>query len=204
MIKIKEFYHYAKGFVVDVLVWLFVGWSCLVCYWLWYPYNPLTVTHPIQIMNKDKTVAPGEYLIYKIEYEKHMNVNGVLTRQLVNTYKIAYSDVIITAPIGKDVDQISLLIPRSAQPGEHYLWWNASYKCNPLRWVTVTCESEPFMVIGKADDQGPPGPPGPMGPMGPQGKSIKGESGNKGEIGMQGPQGKEGKQGNNFWGGNSK
>jgi hypothetical protein len=180
--------------------WLFTVtmliYAGVACYWLWYPYDVIQIEQPIKIMNPDKTVHAGEMLTYRFAYNKRMNVSGTLTRKLVNTYKLEYADVTVTAPIGKDTDQMSLLIPSFAHSGEHYIWWSASYKVNPLRTVVVTAESEHFMVIGEEGVAGLPGPPGPQGETGHIGKSgPQGPPGNIGETG------KAGEKGSGFWGG---
>jgi hypothetical protein len=134
------------------LVWFafmvgFIAYASVCAYWIWYPYDVITVETPIKVMNPDKKVKVGENLIYQIKYNKKIDVHGVLTRKLVNAYKLDLADSTATAPVGKDCDQISIPIPKHADCGVYYLWWSVSYKVNPLRVVTVSVESEKFEVV---------------------------------------------------------
>ena len=58
--------------------------GCLIYFvvagcWLMYPYEPLVVKRqPIEIMNPGKQVQAGSFLVYKIEWEKKMDVTGTL------------------------------------------------------------------------------------------------------------------------------
>jgi hypothetical protein len=112
-----------------------------------YPYQPIVIQQPIEIKNTNKQVKAGDLLIYKIKYEKKMNVSGKLSRKLVNSYKIDLADSIVTAPIGHDCDQVKIQIPKFADPGIYYLWWSTSYQVNPLRIITVSVESEKFEIV---------------------------------------------------------
>jgi hypothetical protein len=138
--------------VGKIVVWysfliLFVLYSVVVGIWLFFPYSPILVQTPIQIMNPGKQVRAGEILTYKIKYEKLMNVSGTLTRKLINSYKIDLSDSVASAPIGKDCDQVKVTVPRYADPGTYYLWWHVEYQVNPLRTIPVSVMSEKFEVI---------------------------------------------------------
>jgi hypothetical protein len=151
-------------------------YAVVVGYWLWWPYIPLVVENPIKVMNLNKQVMAGDDLVYKITYEKKMNVQGVLTRKLVNTYKHDLRESITTAPIGPDKDMVSVPIPKMAEPGDYTLWWSVAYKVNPLRTVTVCAESEKFQVIANPDKgRGARGYPGSTGARG-----SKGDKGDKG------------------------
>jgi hypothetical protein len=126
--------------ILTILLIVFVWWTV-------YPYNPITIESPIKIMNPGKVVRAGDLLVYKIKYEKKMNVYGMLKRKLINSYKIDLADSVATAPAGKDCDQVKISIPRFADPGVYYLWWSASYQVNPLRTIIVSVESEKFEVV---------------------------------------------------------
>ena len=142
----KSFLICIRSWVLTIIV---VSMACVTTYWLVYPYDVITVESPIKIMNTGRMVEPGGMLVYKISYNKKMNINGIVSRKIVNTFKIDYKDTLATAPIGKDSDEILLPVPMFSMPGEHYLFWSASYKVNPLRTIVVTVESERFFVIGK-------------------------------------------------------
>lgn len=129
-----------------LFVAVFVIYSVVVGWWLIYPYNPITIKS-IEIVNTGKTVKAGEYLTYKISYYKNMDIPGTLTRKLVNNYKIDMAESIVTAPIGRDCDKVTIRIPHYADVGTYYLWWSVTYQVNPIRKVTVTFASERFEVV---------------------------------------------------------
>ena len=124
--------------------------AAITSFWLWYPYEPLVINGPIEIVNPGKIVNAGENVEYKISYDKKMFLPGTLTRKLINTYKIEYPDVTTTAPIGPDTDIIALPVPVFAHSGEHYIWWSITYRVNPIRYITVQRESETSRVRLKA------------------------------------------------------
>jgi hypothetical protein len=190
-----------KTIAFDVFLAVLVAYTGVVGYWLWWPYVPLTITPltdkgAIKIMNPGKQVKAGDDLIYKISYEKKMQIHGVLTRKLVNTYKHDLRESITTAPIGKDNDVVPIPIPKMAEPGIYNLWWSVAYKVNPLRTVIVSAESEQFEVIANADvGRGARGYPGIQGVQG-----YKGEKGDRGGVslfgkGDKGPKGDKGDPG---------
>ena len=179
-----------KDMAFTVFLAIILGYSVVVGYWLWWPYVPLVVEKPIKIMNIHKQVKAGEDLVYKITYEKKMQINGILTRKLVNTYKHDLRESVTTAPIGADKDTISVPIPKMAEPGLYNLWWSVAYKVNPLRTVIVNAESEQFEVIANPDiGRGARGYPGSTGATGKTG--AKGDTGDFSLFG--GKQGRPGK-----------
>ena len=153
----------------------FIVYSCVVAWWLFYPYNPITVERPIKIINSEKTVKQGGVLVYKVKYKKHMNITGTLSRKLINSFKLDLRDAVANAAVGPDCDQVKVDIPKNADPGKYYLWWSVSYKVNPLRIVTVSVESEPFEVIAIDIPKGPKGDQGIQGRPGPAGKNFWGK-----------------------------
>ncbi|MFH0766314.1 MAG: hypothetical protein V2A61_07830, partial [Calditrichota bacterium] len=140
-------------------------------YWLWYPYDPITVEKPIKIANLNKQVIAGGRLFYEIKYKKNMDVTGTLSRKLINKWEIDLADSVVTAPPGKDGDFVPLTIPSFSEPGKYKFRWSASYKVNPVRTVTVSVESEEFEVILNPNIlvKGPKGDIGKQGPEGPKG-----------------------------------
>jgi hypothetical protein len=123
----------------------------VITYWLFYPYVPLIIEKPIKIMNPNKTVVAGEYLVYSIEYDKKLPVEGVLTRKLLNDYIIDMRSSVSNSRLGKDERLVHLQIPHYAAPGKYTLWWSVTYKMNPVRHVTVSVESEPFTIVAKGN-----------------------------------------------------
>jgi hypothetical protein len=170
---IQEIFWYL--FVIVVVV------SFSVCgWWVYYPYEPIVVKS-LKIMNPDKKVVAGKHLTYCIEYEKKMNVHGVLVRKLLNDFIIDLRASDGTAPIGKDKVKVEISIPPYAAPGKYTLWWASTYKVNPLRSVTVTAESDEFEIVENHE-------------------LLRGKTGIQGIQGKTGKDGKDGKTGENFWG----
>lgn len=121
-----------------------VTYSAVIGWWLIYPYEPIKV-HALKVLNSG--LKAGEVLQYQIDYEKKSALCGVLSRKLVNDYKIDLSDVSASSSVGKDSDIVRIKIPSFAEPGKYYLWWSVTYKVNPIRHVTVTAKSNTFEVV---------------------------------------------------------
>ena len=127
-----------------------ISWACVACFWLLCPYEPIVV-EPIKIMNKDRVVQQGGTLIYRLAYDKKINIQSTVKRQLVNTYTITYTNVPGVARPGKGVAHTSLPVPKYASPGLYVLRWSSTYQVNPLRSITVSLDSEQFQVIKHVD-----------------------------------------------------
>jgi hypothetical protein len=137
-----------KEIAFTIFIYTLIAYALLIGYWLLYPYKPIVITS-IEVMNPGKQVMAGDWLIYKIKYNKTMNVTGTLTRKLINSSKIDLSDVAATAPVSKGCDIVYVEIPKRAEAGKYYLWWNAEYKVNPIRHVTVQAKSDEFYVFDR-------------------------------------------------------
>ena len=177
---------YFKGFTY--LKWvIFLSISCLVSVSLWnqaelfyyrhWPFEPLKV-YNFRIVNPEILVRPGGQIIYEVDYEKIMPITPVIRRQIHNTFVHLYVD---TYPplkkCGRDVKQNIIPIPSNATPGEHILYWTATYFVGPERREISVTRSASFWVIEKEENGGP-----------------------KGDTGKTGPKGEKGDNGKNFWG----
>jgi hypothetical protein len=143
----KTLYRKIGENLFGVFVAIFIAYTGVFSYWLFWPFQPLVITGPIEILNKGKVVKAGDVLIYRIQYEKKINITGKLVRKLINDTKIDLRDSDANAPIGKDKDCVPIHIPQYATPGKYHLWWSVTYKVNPIREITVSKESEEFEVI---------------------------------------------------------
>ena len=135
----------ATTVILAFLVSVLVAWFCLVAWWSFYPYTPIVVECPIKVLTP--VVRAGDYLVYKIKYDKKMNITGKLSRKLVNSYKIDLTETPATSPLGPDEDSVPVQVPRFADAGEYYLWWSCEYKVNPIRTITIQAQSELFEVV---------------------------------------------------------
>jgi hypothetical protein len=133
--------------IIVLLFWCgFIIYGLVVAWWLLYPYKPIIIKS-IVIANPDKQVLAGSVLKYKITYDKRMDIQGVLTRKLINNVKIDLADMAATAPVGDDSECVYVKVPHYTDPGIYYLWWSAKYKVNPIREVVVSAKSDVFTVV---------------------------------------------------------
>jgi hypothetical protein len=121
-----------------VIYFIIVGW------WILYPYKILTIDHPIKILSSE--VKAGEMLWYQISYVKHKEMEGILTRKLLNDYVVELRSAVVNQRPGKDNPIVGVMTPIHAQPGRYTLSWSVTYKVNPIRSITVSAESEPFII----------------------------------------------------------
>jgi hypothetical protein len=119
-------------------------------FWFWclYPYNPLEMKQPLEVLNENKTVRAGEVVIYRAEYMKNTDILPKITRTLVDGIIYTLPPIIPINTRGKH-DQIiySLTIPPSIPAGTYTFDCMACYQMNPIREVCVSYSSEEFTVI---------------------------------------------------------
>jgi hypothetical protein len=163
---------------------VFITAFFVTAFWLFYPYRPIVV-HYIKVLNPGKTVMAGDFLTYEISYDKKMDVVGVLSRKIENTYVYDLRDSVASNPIGPGVDRVQIPIPEFAETSDDYhLRWVVRYPVNPLRWVTVMAIGETFSVKRDHSERGEQGPKGDDGRVGKQG--VKGDKGDKGGFSLFG------------------
>lgn len=134
------------GSLEKVVLCLFLAGYAVLSYWMFWPYKPLTFHEPIEILNEDKTVAPGGYLVYRQHFTKHIDAQALIRKQLMNHYVITMAPIIGNVPTGERDMRVKIRIPDGAEPGDYVLLWEADYKVNPIRRVTVSTQSEQFCV----------------------------------------------------------
>lgn len=175
--------HKTLTFIRVIVTSVFIVYAGVVTYWLLYPYNVIDV-HSIVIQNQDKQVQQGGTLVYRIDYTKHVDMIGVVSRKLVNDYTIIYSDIPNMSDIGPDAVNIPLPVPEYASIGKYRLQWKVRYQVNPMRSVIETVWSDEFFVTPQAHIDEMRGEPGEQGIQGERGK--KGEKGDKGDPSSKG------------------
>ncbi len=134
-------------FVRRFIFWSIIGVYALLTYWMFWPYTPIIIQEPIRILNPDKIVKQGDFLIYELDMDKRMALPAVISKQIVNDFVMTYSPIIGNLEVGKCVKLFKVPVSQAADPGEYRFKWEGSYKVNPIRWVTVVVWSEPFQVI---------------------------------------------------------
>lgn len=135
-----------KVLFVIALVTFIVVWSDII-YRRYYPFVPSVVYGDIKIINEDKKVSPGGYLIYEVDIDRKMNVPTTIRRALANGYLITFDDV--QPPentLGRQKVRAILKVPRNTACGTWRLKWSANYEVTEGRKVTVSAKSEPFEV----------------------------------------------------------
>jgi hypothetical protein len=117
-------------------------------YWRYWPHNPITVCS-LKISPETRTVYPGGFIYYTIEYEKNMDIIPTIHRQLVNTFVYTLSPTFPgLKPIGRNKTTAIVPIPRMAEYGEYQMRWTAVYEIGPeKRVITRTAISDTFRVI---------------------------------------------------------
>lgn len=174
----KDAYNIFKTSVSLLIAVCILTYASVVSYWLLYPYNVIDV-HSITVMNQNKIVKQGGTLIYEIDYTKWLDAPGVVSRRLINTYTISYSDMTAHVPTGSRITQTHLPIPAYASPGRYHLLWTVRYQVNPMRYLTETIYSDEFFVFtdksinqGERGEQGETGETGATGPRGSRGTDF--------------------------------
>ena len=176
-----------------ILSTILVFYGLTVCWWLIYPYDVIDI-HSLVIENEGKKVEQGETLVYGLDYTKHLNLPGTVSRQLVNSFTITYSDISGISPVGSRVSHTFLPIPEYASPGKYRLRWTARYQVNLMRFIYVTEWSDEFEVTAAKEPKGLKGDTGKTGATG-----EIGETGERGKQGEKGDTGKKGEKGSGFW-----
>jgi hypothetical protein len=141
-----------KEIAFTIFIYTLIAYALLIAGWLFYPYKPIVVTS-IEVMNPGKVVMAGDWLIYKIKYDKRMNISGMLSRKIINSTKIDLADVAATSPEKKGCDIVYVEIPKRAEAGKYHLWWSADYKVNPIRTITVQAKSDEFYIFDRPSER---------------------------------------------------
>ena len=129
------------------------GFILLISYWLLWPYTPMVIKEPIEIMNTNKTVEAGKVLVYKMDMDKRTALPCMITKQIVNGFIITSSPIIGNLRPGKYSKTFPLTVPNFADSGMNKLKWSGTYHVNPLRRITVVAWSEPFFIVTNKDNK---------------------------------------------------
>ena len=127
-----------------MVITLAIALLLMVFYCLFYPYNPLEVVGPMEILSEN--VHKGDMVEYKVVFCKNTDKQATITRELVNDFHFTYSAVKTNNEVGCQEALLHLLIPEFAPAGEYKIRTTAAYKMNTIRDMEVVYESETFMV----------------------------------------------------------
>jgi hypothetical protein len=133
-----------------IVVWvtIIVAWflMLLVGFWLLYPYKPLVIKDPLfPIVNK--IVKQGKNIQFISDNCKNTNLTSKTSRAFVDD--IIYYVHPITTNVRKGCGKviITVPVPDTLPPGKYYLQNIFEYKVNPIRVVSVTHNTENFLVV---------------------------------------------------------
>ncbi len=122
----------------------------LMLVWLLKPYDVVTLAQPIEVMNENKTIRPGERLLLKIDYSKNLAISGRVAQSILcdsgNIFVLdSFSNNI---PVGKKVfisDRVR--ISSNIDNDVCYYQQVVEYKVHPIRTVSYTFVSEKFSIV---------------------------------------------------------
>ena len=135
------FFTATSGLIVAMIL------SCLVFFWLLFPYKPIEF-HDDVLPVLTEQVSSGDNLHYYVRMTKNTDKPAYITYQFVD-------GVIYTVPgmIESNLEEgehefisSTVEIPHSLASGPYRLRVNVSYQVNPLRTITVTRETETFYI----------------------------------------------------------
>lgn len=117
-------------------------------YWLIYPYKPIEFNNlPHKIVNENKTVKSGGYLIYNTEYCKYSDLIPLVTKHYVDGFLYTVpQEVASFKGKGCGKTQVQIYVPKALPKGEYYIEIKYRYKVNPIRDIDITTKTEKFIV----------------------------------------------------------
>jgi hypothetical protein len=140
-----------KGVIIWIVLLTSLFISFNIAYWVYPTWEVIKMRCPIVIMNPNKKVKRGGFLIYKLTYDKYIDINADLKKVLVkDNVRIPLIDSGVSLPIGKDKSVIiPIFIPdyEAIKPGKYKLHIDATYYPNPLKKKSYKYESEEFTII---------------------------------------------------------
>ena len=112
------------------------------------PLDPIDI-HGIKILNPDRVVTAGSHIIYAVDATKHTNKPARILRQLVNDRTTHYTPIESNIPVGRKIRTSTLITSTGDPPGEYYIQYTLVYRYFGFRDVSVSKDSEPFMIVEK-------------------------------------------------------
>jgi hypothetical protein len=125
---------------------LLFGVLCVIGFWLWYPYNPVTY-YDLPYHVEPKIVKSGEELTYSFRYCKNTNLSPDIQRDYVDGIIFRSSNSTSLARAGCGTFYLTETIPTTLPAGNYFLQITIQYHMNPLRTITYVNRTEQFKVI---------------------------------------------------------
>jgi hypothetical protein len=126
-----------------------LGLMTLLGYWYFHTYNPVEFYNlPHEIENENKIVKSGDYLIYSVDYCKHVDITPQISKSFVDGIVYVIPDTVgASFPIGCGVNRIQIYVPKALPPGVYHLKIVFKYQVNPIKSVTYNLATENFTVV---------------------------------------------------------
>lgn len=110
------------------------------------PLDPIDV-HSIKVMNPGNMVVAGDAIIYSVDATKHTEKPARILRQLINDRTTHYTPIESNVPAGRKARTSTLVTSKNDPLGEYYIHYTLVYRYFGFRDVSVSKDSEPFMMI---------------------------------------------------------
>jgi len=135
------------GFLAGVAV--FYAGQLLV--WQFAPYKTATITVPIEVLNANNEIRPGEDILMLIIFDKQSDITPEVSRNIIcntgSVYDVEASSGARSRPTGKFVAEIEFKLTDRAKVGEIcFFQFQNDYQVNPIRVIRRVWQSEPFTV----------------------------------------------------------
>ena len=139
-----KYLHYLTflTFTLTAILFLLVG------YWLFWTIKTMEIKNGNAVPVDQAIYHPGDRLSYTITYCKYRNIQGLVSRVLVNGVRVTYTELINNIAPGCGKTTVNdLIIPIYTEPDTYHIETTVTYKLNPLRDVVVSWRSVDFKVI---------------------------------------------------------
>lgn len=135
--------------VFPMLALIIILGAMLQCgYWWFFPEQVVVVKNCRALKVNKKVYAPGDRIIYLLDYCKTREIQGTVARAIVNGTVIPYVTIDSVLPVGCRMVLVGdLRIPEFMPSGIHHISGAGEYQVNPLRKAGNSWRTEDFMVI---------------------------------------------------------
>ena len=135
---------------LEKLISIIFFFVCLVIlWWMFYPYNPLTIKEPMKILNEGKTLKEGSVVELELEFTKRTRVKPLISTWVLDGVEYKLSEETASNPPGETIKPIGFIFPKGLNVDGRK--WRVKkeccYKMNPIREpICITYYSEEFTV----------------------------------------------------------
>lgn len=113
--------------------------------WIIWPYH-LVDFKADKFPVSPKVVQSGKSITYTVDYCKYTNITATVSRSFADGIIFPLQVQTTDRPKGCHVGNISIMVPRTLEPGEYFLIIQYRWKVNPLREISITKNTESFTV----------------------------------------------------------